>query len=229
MDVLPSHVSFTDAWRLRPVSAGPLWGLVGVGGDTLAALGPDLASGTPCFIVAGPAKSGRSTILMSMARSFLAAGTPVVLAAPRPSPLRALAGAPGVLAMFEQPELNEAELAGALASFTGPGVVLIDDAELLRDCGAAGELSRLVALGGDAGRALVLGGDAESIGAGFTGWQVEAKRARRGCLTAPSTVPDGDLIGVRLSRDALGQPPRPGRCLLHTGDNNLITVSVPGL
>jgi S-DNA-T family DNA segregation ATPase FtsK/SpoIIIE len=229
VDVLPSQVSFAEAWQLRPASAGPLWGLVGVGGDTLAALGPDLASGMPCFIVAGPAKSGRSTILLSMARSFLAAGTPVVLAAPRPSPLRALAGTPGVLGLFDRPELNEAELAAALGSFTGPGVVLIDDAELLRDCGAAGELSRLVTLGGDAGRALVLAGDAESIGVGFTGWQVEAKRARRGCLTAPSTTPEGDLIGVRLSRDVLGQPPRPGRCLLHTGDGKLITVSVPAL
>ena len=44
VDVLPSHVSFADAWRLRPVSAGPLWGLVGVGGDTLdgARAGPRL-------------------------------------------------------------------------------------------------------------------------------------------------------------------------------------------
>ena len=227
VDALPSRMSFADAWQLRPVSAGRLWGLVGVGGDTLAALGPDLASGMPCFIVAGPAKSGRSTILLSMARSFLAAGTPVILAAPRPSPLRALAGVPGVLALFDQLELGQPELARALAACAGPGVVLIDDAELLRDCGAAGELSRLIALGGDAGRALVLGGDAESIGLGFSGWQVEAKRARRGCLTAPSTIPEGDLIGVRLARDALGQPPRPGRCLLHTGDGNLVTVTVP--
>jgi S-DNA-T family DNA segregation ATPase FtsK/SpoIIIE len=227
VDVLPSHVSFADAWKLRPASASPLWGLVGVGGDTLAAHGPDLASGTPCFIVAGPAKSGRSTILLSMARSFLAAGTPVVLAVPRPSPLRALADAAGVVRVFDRPELGEAELVEALASFEGPGVLVIDDAELLRDCGAVGELSRLIALGGDTGRALVLGGDAESIGMGFSGWQVEAKRARRGCLTAPSTLPDGDLIGARLSRDVLGQPPRPGHCLLHTGDGKLISVSVP--
>ncbi len=227
VDVLPSHVSFADAWQLRPVSAGPLWGMVGVGGDTLEAVGPDLASGMPCFIVAGPAKSGRSTILLSMARSFLAMGTPVVLAAPRPSPLRALAGAPGVQGLFDGSELGEAELAEALSSFRRPGVVLIDDAELLRDCGAASELSRLVTRGSDAGRALVLGGDAESIGVGFSGWQVEAKRARRGCLTAPATIPEGDLIGVRLPRDVLGQPPRPGRCLLHVGDGKLITVSVP--
>jgi S-DNA-T family DNA segregation ATPase FtsK/SpoIIIE len=229
VDLLPPHVSFADAWQLRPAAAGPLWCMVGVGGDTLAALGPDLAAGLPCFIVAGPAKSGRSTILMSMARSFLAAGTPVVLAAPRPSPLRALTGAPGVLGLFDRPELSEAELAAALASFQRPGVVLIDDAELLRDCGAASELSRLITLGSDAGRALVLGGDAGSIGVGFTGWQVEAKRARRGCLTAPATIPEGDLIGVRLSRDILGQPPHPGRCLLHTGDGKLVTVSVPAM
>ncbi len=227
VDVLPPHVSFADAWQLRPVSAGPLWGMVGVGGDTLTALGPDLASGMPCFIVAGPAKSGRSTILLSIARSFLAVGTPVVVAAPRPSPLRALTSVPGVVDMFDRPELSEAELAGALARFNRPGVVLIDDAELLRDCGAASELSRLIALGSDAGRALVFAGESESVGIGFGGWQVEAKRARRGCLTAPSTLPEGDLIGVRLSRDILGQPPRPGRCLLNTGDGQLVTVTVP--
>jgi S-DNA-T family DNA segregation ATPase FtsK/SpoIIIE len=227
VDALPSRVSFADAWQLRPHSAGPMWGMVGVGGDTIEAVGPDLASGMPCFIVAGPAKSGRSTILLSMARSLLAAGTPIVLAAPRPSPLRALSGVPGVLGLFDGPELSEAEFAEALSSFRRPGVVLIDDAELLRDCGAAAELSRLVTRGSDAGRALVLGGDSESIAVGFSGWQVEAKRARRGCLTAPATVPEGDLIGIRLPRDVLGQPPRPGRCLLHTGDGKLITVSVP--
>ncbi len=228
VDLLPSRISFAGAWQLRPASAGPLWGLVGVGGDTLTALGPDLASGVPCFIVAGPAKSGRSTILLSMARSFLSAGTPIVLAAPRPSPLRSLAGAPGVLALFDRPELGQDELARALAAFSGPGVVLIDDAEILRDCDAAGELSRLIAFASDAGRALVLAGDSESIGLGFSGWHVEARRARRGCLTAPATIPEGDLIGVRLPRGVLGQPPNPGRCLLHIGDGSLSTVTVPG-
>ena len=67
--------------------------------------------------------------------------------------------------------------------------MLIDDAEILRDCDAATELRRLITLGADAGRALVLAGDAESIGIGFSGWQVEAKRARRGCLTAPASSP----------------------------------------
>ncbi len=32
---------------------------------------------------------------------------------------------------------------------------------------------------------------------------------------------------MRLPRDLIGQPPRPGRCLLNTGDGKLVTVTVP--
>ena len=151
VDVLPQHVSFADALRLRP-PAGPLCALVGIGGDTPAALGPDLGAEAPCFIVTGPAKSGRSTILLSMARSLLAVGTPVVLVTPRPSPLCALAGAPGVLRSFDTPALGAEELAAVLRSSGGPCVVLLDDAEILRDCDAGSELSRLIAFGAGAGR-----------------------------------------------------------------------------
>jgi S-DNA-T family DNA segregation ATPase FtsK/SpoIIIE len=226
VDVLPAQIAFEDAWAMRPAAAGPLWGLVGVGGDTLAGYGPDLAAGVPCFAVAGPAKSGRSTILLSMARSFLATRTSLILVTPRPSPLRTLESAPGVCAVFSGGDLDEEELSAALSSVSGPVVVMIDDAELLRDCDASGELSRIIAFGGDAGRALVFGGDAENLGLGFSGWQVDAKRARRGCLTAPATLPEGDLIGIRLGHSMLGQPARPGRCLLNVGDGSLITVTV---
>ncbi|HEX7163630.1 MAG TPA: FtsK/SpoIIIE domain-containing protein [Trebonia sp.] len=228
VDVLPSRITFGEAWNLRPATGtSPLWGLVGVGGDQLTACGPDLASGVPAFIVAGPPKSGRSTILMSMARSFLAAGTPVVLATPRPSPLRSLDGLDGVLKVFGTDDLDEEEFAGTLAAAGDRCAVLVDDAEMLRDCDASGELSRIVSFGTDSGRALVFAGDADSICVGFSGWQVDAKRARRGCLIAPQTLPEGDLIGMRLTRGHLGQSARPGRCLLNVGDANLLTVTVP--
>jgi S-DNA-T family DNA segregation ATPase FtsK/SpoIIIE len=228
VDVLPARISFAEAWTMRPAPAGPLWGLVGVGGDTLAALGPDLGAGVPCFTVAGPAKSGRSTILLSMAQSFLAGGTSLILVTPRPSPLRALEHAPGVAAVFSGgADLDEEELKAALSAVSGPAVVMIDDAELLRNCDASGELSRIISFGSDSGRSLVFGGDAEGLGLGFSGWQVDAKRARRGCLTAPATLPEGDLIGVRLAHSLLGQASRPGRCLLNVGDGSLTTVTVP--
>jgi DNA segregation ATPase FtsK/SpoIIIE, S-DNA-T family len=237
VDVLPARISFHEAWQLRPAGAAgstgsvgstvPLWAMVGVGGDELTAVGPDLADGVPVFITAGPAKSGRSTILATMARSLLAAGTQLVLVTPRPSPLRALAAQPGVVAAFEGPELGAAEFAAAVGSFTGPGVVIIDDAERHRDCEAEAELSKLISFGADQNQGLIIAGDAEALSMGFGGWHVEARRARRGALIAPQTLPEGDLIGVRLSHSMTGETPKPGRALLNVGDGTLITVTVP--
>jgi DNA segregation ATPase FtsK/SpoIIIE, S-DNA-T family len=229
VDLLPARLSFADAWPLRDTAAParPLWALVGIGGDELAAYGPDLADGPPAFIVGGPAKSGRSTVLATMTRSFLAAGTQVILVTPRPSPLRALAAEPGVLRLFEGPDLPGAALREVLGDFTGPGVVIMDDAEVLRDCDAADELRKIVNFGGNDQRGLVFGGNAEDICGGFSGWQVEARRARRGCLLTPQQITDGDLIGTRLSRSMIGEPVRPGKALLNVGDGILITVAVP--
>ncbi|HEY1640787.1 MAG TPA: FtsK/SpoIIIE domain-containing protein [Streptosporangiaceae bacterium] len=227
VDVLPSRLSFEEAWQLRDPAPRPLWGLVGVGGDDLAAYGADLADGLPAFIIGGPAKSGRSTVLATMARSFLAAGTRVVLVTPRPSPLRALGTDPGVLRLFEGTGLDAGELKTALEQARGPAVVIIDDAEVLRDCDAADELREIISFGAERQRALVFGGNSEDLCSGFSGWQVDAKRARRGCLLSPQSISDGDLVGVRLARSALGEPVRAGRALLSTGDGSLITVAVP--
>ena len=91
----------------------------------------------PVFIAAGPAKSGRAARSWPPWRGRCwPAGAQLVLVTPRPSPLRSLAAQPGVVAAFEGPELGAAEFAAAVASFTGPGVVIIDDAEQHRDCEA---------------------------------------------------------------------------------------------
>jgi hypothetical protein len=55
----------------------------------------------------------------------------------------------------------------------------------------------------------------------------DARRARRACLTAPQTLPEGDLIGARLSHARIGHPIRPGRVLLNTGGSTLIAITVP--
>jgi DNA segregation ATPase FtsK/SpoIIIE, S-DNA-T family len=227
VDLLPARISFDDAWRLRPARTGPLWALAGVGGDELTALGPDLSAGTPAFIVAGPARSGRSSVLASMTRSLLAGGAQVILVPPRPSPLRTLAGLPGVTRSFEQSDLGTDELRAALATLTGPGAVVIDDADLLIDCEAGPELSKIITRAAGQPLALVVAGDPDTLAGGFGGWQADARRARRGCLTAPQTLPEGDLIGARLSHDRTGRPARPGRVLLNTGDGTVITVAVP--
>jgi S-DNA-T family DNA segregation ATPase FtsK/SpoIIIE len=228
VDVLPSRLSFREAWAMRDAGASrPLWGLVGVGGDELAAYGPDLGKGPNTFVVAGPAKSGRSTVLLTMARSFLASGAQVVVATPRTSPLRELAGQPGIRAVFEGAELREAELGAVLDAISGPVAVVVDDAELLRDCDAKEALRDLIRTGVDRERAVVIGGNADDICGGFSGWQVDAKKARQGALLCPQSLTDGDLVGVRVPRSLLGGPVQPGRALVHLGDGELVTVQVP--
>ncbi|MCL2728448.1 MAG: FtsK/SpoIIIE domain-containing protein [Actinomycetia bacterium] len=230
VDVLPSRLSFADAWEMRDTDAArnPLWALVGVGGDELTGYGPNLADGLPAFVVGGPGKSGRSTLLMTLARSYQQQGVKLVIATPRPSPLRELAGAPGVLRTFTDSDIPADELSKALEEAEGsPVVVLVDDAELLKECDARDVLKDIIARGSDHGRALVLAGGEEDICSGFSGWQVDAKKARRGVLLSPQQAMSGDLIGTRLSRSSVGGQVTPGRALLHLGDGEPKTVTVP--
>ncbi|MFD3585683.1 FtsK/SpoIIIE domain-containing protein [Streptomyces sp. NPDC058683] len=231
VDVLPSRISFEDAWAMRDpaVAAAPLWALVGVGGDELTAFGPDLAQGVPAFVIGGPAKSGRSTTLLGFARSYLAGGVRIVVAAPRMSPLRELEGQEGVLKVFTGRDIEEDELTEVIASASPaePIVVLVDDAEVLDDCDAEDVFKRIVESGVEEGLAVVIAGDEDEICDGFSGWQVDAKKARRGILLSPQESGSGELIGVRTTRAMVGGPIQPGRGMLHLGSGEHVTVTTP--
>ena len=231
VDVLPSRISFADAWAMRDpaVSSSPLWALVGVGGDELTAFGPDLAQGIPAFVIGGPAKSGRSTVLLNMARSYLTQGVRLVLAAPRPSPLRELEGQEGVLKVFTGRDIDEDELEEIVgsASPAQPIVVLVDDAEVHDDCDAEDVFKRIVERGAEEGLAVVIAGDEEEICDGFSGWQVEMKKARRGILLSPQDSSAGELIGIRTNRSMVGGQVTPGKGMLHLGTGEHVTVTTP--
>ncbi|TLS41993.1 cell division protein FtsK [Streptomyces montanus] len=231
VDVLPSRIGFDEAWEMRDpaVAQTKLWGLAGIGGDDIMAFGPDLAQGVPTFVVAGPAKSGRSTALLNLARSYLLQGVRLVIAAPRPSPLRELADRDGVLKVFTDDDIESDDFNEAIesASPEEPIVVIVDDGEVLEDCDCERELKRLVQRGADRGLALVIGGDEEEVCGGFSGWQVEAKKGRRGLLLSPQDSGAGELIGIRTTRSMVGGPVTPGKGLLHLGSGEAVTVTVP--
>ncbi|MFJ3665791.1 FtsK/SpoIIIE domain-containing protein [Streptomyces sp. NPDC090106] len=234
VDSLPSRISFPEAWEMRDpdASRAKLWGLVGIGGDEIVGFGPDLAQGVPTFVVAGPAKSGRSTVLWNFAQSYLAQGVRLVVAAPRQSPLRQLDGTDGVLKVYTGDDIDEDEfeelIDDAEPTLDEPIVVLIDDGELLEDVDAASQFKKLISRGAERGLAMVIAGDEEDVCSGFSGWQVDAKKARRGILLSPQETSSGDLIGVRLNRGLVGGQVTPGKGMLHLGDGELRTVVVPG-
>ncbi|WP_431952035.1 hypothetical protein [Actinacidiphila sp. bgisy167] len=130
LDVLPERIGYEQAVALRP-QAGPMRPLVGVGGDTLGGLAPDLSE-VPTFVIAGPPRTGRSTALLSAARSVLDAGAGLIVLAPRRSPLRrSFEGRPGVAAVITDADVSVADFRQVLGSVPEDNaVIVIDDAEL---------------------------------------------------------------------------------------------------
>lgn len=224
---LPDRISYAEARSALAAAAPPGWALLGVGGDDLRALGPNLAD-TPTFIVAGPPRSGRSTALLVLARSLLEGGSGLVVLAPRRSPLRTLANVPGVAAVLTDSETPKADLRRALQGVhQDRGVLIVDDAELLLQSDLSQDIAALARGAAGEGWAVLIGGNADALGSAVGGWIAQARRNRYGVLLTPQSVTDGELLGIRLGRGAVGVPSVPGRGLLHLGDGALVAIQIP--
>jgi S-DNA-T family DNA segregation ATPase FtsK/SpoIIIE len=227
VDVLPDRFSFEDALARSPQISSPLWAMVGVGGDELAAKGTDLSS-IPTFVIAGPPRSGRSTVLLTMARSLLARGNKLVIVSPRPSPVRSLAGHPGVVDVLTDPDVALADFRKALHGVDTPsGAILLDDAELLAHSEIEGDLAAFARGAAGDGWGLIAAGNNEAFLGSMGGWQVSARRNRCGAVLAPRNLSDGEAVGNRIPHGLLGADPEPGKAYLHLGDGKYVTVRVP--
>nr|WP_037959053.1 FtsK/SpoIIIE domain-containing protein [Streptomyces violens] len=226
---LPRQVSFTDAYEKVPAAdRRPLWGLLGVGGDDLGAIGVDFAADAPSFLVSGPPGSGRSTALTTLAVSLLAGGTRVVALTPRESPLRGLARHPRAV-VIQDPDPLADEVTAALNAEPGPAVVLVDDADLLNQLPACDAALREVATTGrDRGIGLVAAATAETLTSVGIGWLGLVRRVRKGVLLSPQSPGEGDILGVRVPYDLLRGRPTPGRGLtVDPVTGALVSVLVP--
>ncbi|WP_369392457.1 FtsK/SpoIIIE domain-containing protein [Streptomyces sp. CG1] len=224
--VLPTELSFDQAWEMVGTPA-PMWALLGVGGDDLEPVGADLLGDQPTFLVAGPSRSGRSTALGVMAESLLRGGTELVIGTPMNSPLRGFEGRPGVRGVITGDAPGQEEFADLLDPGDGPVVLLVDDAEAWRDLTCRDWLKAFVRKASGSRRGVILGGDVASVAAGFSGWQAEVKKNRRGALLSPPNMTDGDLVGARLSRSQLAARVVPGAALVHLGNGSLLTAQIP--
>ncbi|MEV6345572.1 FtsK/SpoIIIE domain-containing protein [Actinoplanes sp. NPDC051851] len=224
---LPDLITYTETRRLAGESGRPLTAFVGVGGDEVLPLGPDLAD-IPTFAIGGPPRSGRSTALLTVARSLLDRGTGLLVVAPRRSPLRDLAGLPGVCSVIQDAGVAAVDFRKMLQSMPEEtGAVVIDDAELMAQSDIDGDLNTLARGAADNGWGLVVAGNAEALSLGMAGWLTQLKRNRAGLLIAPQSITDGELIGMRIPRGIVGQAAAPGRAHLHLGDGTLTAVQVP--
>ncbi|GGX36490.1 cell division protein FtsK [Streptomyces malachitofuscus] len=200
VDALPSRITVPEALALDPdfAAPSPLWALIGVGGDELRPIGVDLEENGPGFVIAGPPKSGRSTLLVAATETLLRSGTPVVLVAPRRSPLRELEGRDGVLGLLNA-DSREDDLDELVDKASGGSyVVIVDDAELLYDTRLDEALETVVRKGADGGIGLIAAGATDSLSGQYRGFAVEARKSRNGLLLTPQSPSEGELFGIRL-------------------------------
>ncbi|MCO5969323.1 FtsK/SpoIIIE domain-containing protein [Actinoallomurus sp. WRP6H-15] len=222
VDELPVHVTYAEALALDPdfAAPSPLWALVGAGGDELGPIGVDLLADGPGFTVAGPPRSGRSTVLMTMVRSLLdprigEGAVPVVLVCPRRSPLRDLRGEPGVLAILEGPD--DAYRFEEIVEGHSRYVVVVDDAELLDGGSFDDVLVRALRAARDADQAVVIAGTTQDLARGYSGFISETRRSRTGVLLAVASPDDGDVFNLRLPRQIALEGPTGRGLYVHLG------------
>jgi len=225
LEALPARVGLEEALPRAGADRSPLWTPLGVGGDDLELLGLDLSS-SPVAVVAGPPRSGRTAALRAAAATAARRGLGLLALSPRgegelAGDVRALGGE-----ALTGSEVPLDALVAALRAVPGPGLVLVDDAEALREGPLAPALAALVRQARDRSLGVLVAGAAAELSTGLTGWVVEARRSRQGLLLSPSSLVDGDAVGARLQRSQLAPRVQPGRGLL-AGGGALVPVQVP--
>ncbi len=197
---------------------------IGLAERTLSAAGLAVYEGEHA-LVTGPARSGKSTALLTIAAACRQ-GRPdvsvIAVAGPR-SPLARAAPIDEVLAPVAvgdrlMPLLDDAASTGRRA------LVLVDDAESLDDSG--GVLERL-STSELPGLLFVAAGRNDGIRTGYSHWTRPLRRSKLGVLLRPDVDLDGDILGASLPRRApVAMVPGRGY-VVNSGEAELIQVALP--
>lgn len=193
IEALPDEVAVSQVAGALRLGPGPWFLPLGLGAANLAPTGLTVHEGEH-ILVAGPARSGKSTTLCSIARMVAEAGSGVVVVgiAARRSPLRTCAD-------LERVAGSAAEVAGVLAPISGdprPHLVLIDDADAVEDTDRA--IATLLSQGRPDVR-VIAAGRADVLRTLFNHWTQSIRRSKLGLLLRPGEL-DGELLGAALPR-----------------------------
>jgi DNA segregation ATPase FtsK/SpoIIIE, S-DNA-T family len=219
---LPDEVAVAEVAGALRLGPGPWFLPLGVGDATLGPTGLTVHEGEH-LLLAGPARSGKSTALCSIVRMVAQSGAGVVVVgvAQRRSQLRTCPG-------LDRVATTAAEVAGVLAPIAGdprPHLVLVDDADATDDPDRA--IANLLALGRPDVH-VVAAGRADALRSLFNHWTQSIRRSKLGLLLRPGEL-DGELLGAALPRRQWVAP-RVGRgYLVDNGSVELAQVAADDL
>jgi S-DNA-T family DNA segregation ATPase FtsK/SpoIIIE len=109
----------------------------------------------------------------------------------------------------------------------GPVAVLVDDGELLVDAPCAPAFEAVLREGRDGQRALVVGGTTGEMINGYRGYIVEARKTKSGVLLNPEHPMEGELLGIKPPRSAVGPMPKGRGLLVLRGSYLPVQVPIP--
>jgi DNA segregation ATPase FtsK/SpoIIIE, S-DNA-T family len=173
-------------------------------------------------LVAGPARSGKSTTLLTVAAACRSARpdlTVLAVAGPR-SPL---SGSPLVDAAVAPSAIGE-RLGELVDGTEGPLLVLVDDAESVDDVGRV--LERL-STSNRPDLLFVAAGRNDGIRTGYSHWTRPLRRSRLGVLLRPDSDLDGDILGAPLPRRAAVAMVTGRGYVACGGEADLVQVALP--
>ncbi|HHU38187.1 MAG TPA: FHA domain-containing protein [Propionibacterium sp.] len=214
VDELEQGEGLGEPWRIP----------VGLRGSDLATAFLELYEGEHA-LVAGPARSGKSTVLLGLVDSLRQVRTPdgkapqVYGLCQRRSPL-AQAAVDKVAVGTDQ----AAALVASVRLARGPIVLLVDDAEQFEDTDAS--LAGL--LGANLPNLhIVAAGRSDDLRGLYSHWTKTLRKSRAGVLLQPNVDYDGELCGVMLPRKSL-VPLTVGRgYLCQSGSATLVQSAAP--
>jgi S-DNA-T family DNA segregation ATPase FtsK/SpoIIIE len=209
---LPQLVCWTElAFRLQQAgvpssstSDDREWVCLGVGGDSAAATGVDVAGPARRLLVVGPARSGRSNVLEVAARQLLARGRVVAVVAARRSPLQVLAGERGVHVLSPGEDRRFIDLRRAHPDLA----VLVDDAESVDSSDLERALVECAGLADESGGLIWASADTARANAAFRGLIPAVAQDGSGVVLCPTAAADGDCLQARPDAVGRGSPGR---------------------
>jgi len=214
-DLLPEYVHVRELCPAQDLVVP-----VGLDETRLATVSLDLTD-SPTFVVFGPDRSGRSTMLGAISSSLRPAVSRVYLFTGRRSPLddlgfwdRSASGlAQAVEAIKPLKELFDRRVESGGSD--GPVLVVIDDGDEFGDGPVGNALDAMVKRARDANFVFVSSMTVFAGHKSYSTWIRSMRANRHGMLLQPDLEDDGDLFGIRLPRRS-GLDLPPGRGFLVT-------------